>query len=334
MYDFCMKNLSEKIYQMFIMGAEGADFEKEINLKSALNKGLGGVIFFTRNILSVEQTRDFINKIKSNSEIYPFLAIDEEGGRVERTENIFGGKKFLSAKFAAEKGEDFLKTQTEEISNLLNSMGFNLNFAPCVDVNTNPNNPIIGERAFSSSVDDVIRYGKVVTETYLKNNIVPCLKHFPGHGDADADSHKVLPVLDMSLGEMEKYHIKPFKEIPSPMIMVAHLHCKAFDNEVIPSSLSENVLNYLKNKVGFNGLIISDDMVMGGVVNDANPIESAIRAIKAGVNILLYRYSDDETINIVEELIREAQRDKVLVDCIEYSYNKILKSKSDFFKTV
>ncbi|MCQ2789409.1 MAG: hypothetical protein MJ229_03415 [bacterium] len=326
-----MENLSKKVYQMFIMGAEGVDFEKEINLKSALNKGLGGVIFFTRNILSVEQTRDFINKIKSNSKNYPFLAIDEEGGRVERTENIFGGKKFLSAKYATEKGEDFLKFQTEEISNLLNSMGFNLNFAPCVDVNTNPNNPIIGERAFSSSVDEVIKYGKIVTETYLKNNIIPCLKHFPGHGDADADSHKVLPVLDMSLDEMEKYHIKPFKEINSPMIMVAHLHCKAFDSDVIPSSLSKNVLLYLKNKIGFDGLIISDDMVMGGVVNGANPVESAIKAIKAGVNILLYRFSDDETLNIVEEVIKEAKKDSLLADCVEYSYNKILKLKSDFF---
>jgi beta-N-acetylhexosaminidase len=251
---------------------------------------------------------------------------------VERTENIHNGKKYLSAKFAAEKGEDFLKSQTEQIALELKEYGFNLNFSPCLDVNTNPNNPIIGERAFSNATDEVIKYGKIVTETYIENGIIPCAKHFPGHGDAAVDSHIALPKIDLSLEEMEKFHIKPFKElIDIPMIMVAHMHCTAFDQEEIPSSLSENVVKkYLIETLGYKGLIITDDMVMGGVLG-LDGTEACKRAIKAGVDILLYRGSDDETIEIIENLAKMAETDEVLRANIETSYNKIITFKKSYF---
>ena len=154
-----------------------------------------------RNINSENDFKTLIDKIKKISMIPPFLSIDQEGGRVERTENIHAGKKYLSAKFAYEKGPDFLNNQTREIAKELKSYGLNLNFAPCIDTNTNPNNPIIGERAFSSNPDDVIKGEKIVTAAYKSNGIIPCVKHFPGHGDADADSHLTLPKIDLSLEE-------------------------------------------------------------------------------------------------------------------------------------
>ena len=158
---------------MYILGLEGGELENNENLKKALNDGLGGVIFFTQNIKTPDQIKDLIKNINAQCEVPPFLSIDQEGGRVERTENIHNGKKYLSAKFAAEKGEEFLKNQTEQIAIELKNYGFNLNFAPCLDVNTNPNNPIIGERAFSNDTDEVIKYGKIVTETYIENGIIP-----------------------------------------------------------------------------------------------------------------------------------------------------------------
>lgn len=322
--------LKEKISQMFILGLNWDNLTQNSNLKCTLQEGLGGVIFFTQNITSVEQIQNLIKDIKKNAKIPPFLSIDQEGGRVERTENIFGGKKFLSAKFAVEKGEDFLKKQTEQISHLLNELGFNLNFAPCLDVNTNPNNPIIGERAFSNTAEDVIKFGKIVVETYLENGIIPCTKHFPGHGDASVDSHIELPMINLSLEELEKTHIKPFKEVFSPMIMVAHMHCTAFDKEKIPSSLSENVINYLRTKLNYNGLIITDDMVMGGVLKP-DATDTCANAIKAGVNILLYRNSDNETVQIIQNLAELAQNDEKLRQNIEDSYKKIIKFKSDQF---
>lgn len=323
---------------MFILGLEGDDLNANPNLVNALNAGLGGVIFFTQNIKNVSQFKKLIIDIKSKSEIPPFLSIDQEGGRVERTENIHGGKKYLSAKFAAARGEEFLREQTEQISRELKDFGINLNFAPCLDVNTNPANPIIGERAFSDKADEVTKFGKIVAKTYLENGIIPCAKHFPGHGDASVDSHIALPQIDLSLEEMEKSHIKPFREVEVPMVMVAHLHCRCFDEEMIPSSLSKNVIGYLRENVGFDGLIITDDMVMGGVINanvglSPSPLageglgvrgaKTCAQAIKAGVNILLYRDSADETIQIIENLAKLAQTDEILRENIEKSFEKI-----------
>ncbi len=333
MYDFYMENsLKNKIYQMFILGMGGENLYDNANLVHALEQNLGGVIFFTQNIKTSEQFKELIKNIKTESNSIPFLSIDQEGGRVERTENIFGGKKYLSAKFAAQNGEDFLKEQTTQIARELKDFGINLNFAPCLDVNTNSNNPIISERAFSDNVDEVIKFGKIVVNAYLENGIVPCTKHFPGHGDASVDSHLALPEIDLTLEEMEKNHIKPFKEVPSPMIMVAHLHCHAFDKEPIPSSISKNVIGYLREKLNYNGLIISDDMVMGGILNQNNTLNTCAQAIKAGINILLYRNTYDETIQIIEDLAKLAQEDKDLLKNINLSFEKITAFKSAFLR--
>lgn len=326
-------DIKNKIYQMFILGLEGTRLKENKNLVEALENGLGGVIFFTQNIKTADQFKNLITDIKNEALIPPFLSIDQEGGRVERTENVFGGKKYLSAKFAAEKGEDFLKQQTEQISEDLKDFGINLNFAPILDVNTNPKNPIIGERAFSNKHDDVIKFGKIVVETYLENNIIPCAKHFPGHGDAVADSHLVLPEIDLALKELEKTHIKPFKEVDVPMIMVAHLHCTAFDKEKMPSSLSKNVIGYLRKNIGFEGVIITDDMVMGGVI-ELEGTQACAKAIKAGVNILLYRNSFDETIKIIDNLARIVKTDGMLRQNIEISYEKIEKLKKNYIQSL
>lgn len=323
-------NIIKKIYQMFILGLEGEDLQKNPNLINALNNNLGGVIFFTQNIKTKEQFKDLIKDIKKESEITPFLSIDQEGGRVERTENIFGGKKYLSGSECSIKGESFLRQQTEQISYELKDFGINLNFAPVLDVNTNPNNPIIGKRAFSNDTDEVIKCGKIVVETYLKNSIIPCVKHFPGHGDANIDSHISLPKIDLPIEELEKYHIRPFKKVLSPMLMVAHLHCTAFDKKTIPTSLSKNAMTYLKEKLGYKGLIITDDMIMGGVLN-IDAVDACSKAIKAGVNILLYRNSDKQTIKVIEDLAKLAKKDDELKKNIEISYEKIIQFKNKFF---
>lgn len=323
-----MKNtIKNKIYQMFILGLEGEILANNANLEDALQNNLGGVIFFTQNIKTIDQFKTLIQDIKAKAITPPFLSIDQEGGRVERTENIFGGKKYLSSA-KCDCDLTLIKNQTEQIAQELKDFGINLNFAPVLDVNTNPNNPIIGERAFSDNPDDVIKCGKVVVETYLKKGIIPCTKHFPGHGDASVDSHISLPKIDLSLEEMIKNHIKPFKEVSSLMVMVAHLHCSAFDKEEIPSSLSKNVINYLKDTLNYKGLIITDDMVMGGVLG-LNGTQACAKAIKAGVNILLYRNSFDETIQIIENLANLAVEDKELFNNINTSFEKIIAFKNE-----
>ena len=321
-----MVDLKEKLYQMFILGTEGG------NLDESLKNGRGGVIFFTKDIQSDEQFKNLITDIKQKCKIKPFLSIDQEGGRVDRTENIHGGKKYLSAKFAYEKGVKFLEKQTQEIAQELKSYGINLNFAPCIDTNTNPNNPIIGERAFSSNPDEVIEAEKIVSSTYRKNGIIPCVKHFPGHGDADTDSHLALPKIDLPLNEMEQTHIKPFKsaiENNIEMVMVAHLHCTYFEKEGIPTSLSKNAIDYLRNNLKFKGVAISDDMIMKGVA-DFGEVEACEMGIRAGLNMFIYRNCDDKTINIIEKIYQKAIIDDELRKNIEKSYLKIQNLKQKY----
>lgn len=320
-----MINLKEKLYQMFILGCAE-------ETEAALKEGLGGVIFFTKDIQSSEQFKNLISELNSCAKFLPFMSIDQEGGRVERTENIYGGKKYLSAKFAADKGNSFLASQTEQIAQELKSYGINLNFAPCIDVNTNPKNPIIGERAFSSDVERVIECEKIVSNIYRKNGIIPCVKHYPGHGDANADSHLTLPKIDMNLDKMKKIHLKPFKsavENKIEMIMAAHLHCTCFEKKPIPTSLSKNAISYLRENIGFDGVIISDDMVMKGVASFGEA-EACILGIKAGLNMFIYRSGDKSTVNIIEQVYKKALKDTELKDKIEGSFERIVLLKKKY----
>lgn len=321
-----MTDLRTKLYQMFILGLEGGGYT------DALKGGLGGVIFFTKDILSAEQFKTLIAKINADALICPFLSIDQEGGRVERTENIHGGKKYLSAKFAFQKGDKYLSQQTKAIAQELKSYGINLNFAPCIDVNTNPKNPIIGERSFSDNPEDVIKASKIVSDIYKSSGIIPCVKHYPGHGDADKDSHKTLPEISLSLEKMEQVHIFPFKAAVNDgadMVMAAHLHCTCFEKEQVPVSLSKNALSYLRNTLNYDGVIISDDMEMEGV-KGFGETEACIMGIKAGLNMFIYRFSDEKTINIIENVYNFAKKDEVLASCIETSYNKIIELKKKY----
>lgn len=314
--------MDKMIYQMFICGSGKYLYE-------ALRKGLGGVIFFTRDIDSKEQFKELITDIKSKSIIPPFLSIDQEGGRVERTENIH--ERYLSPRYAYQKGEAFLRAQTEKIALELREYGINLNFAPCTDVNTNPDNPIIGERAFSDKTEEVISASTIVSEIYRNNGIIPCIKHYPGHGDANKDSHLTLPVINLPLSTMEKIHIAPFYEAVKnniEMIMAAHIHCTCFDKNTLPSSLSPNAIGYLRNTIGYDGIIISDDMVMKGVQGFGNT-EAVIMGIEAGLDMFIYRDCDEQTIETIENVTKIIEKDDNLIQKVRISNEriKILKKK-------
>lgn len=299
--------MEKLVYQMFISGCEGKDC-----LEKALAKGLGGVIFFTKDIDSAEQFRALISDIKSKSLISPFLSIDQEGGRVERTEKIH--ERYLSQRFAFQKGKEFLIEQSEKIAEELKSYGINLNFSPCIDVNTNPNNPIIGERAFSDNPFEVIEGGKFVADALRKKGVIPCIKHFPGHGDADKDSHLTLPEIRLSLEEMKKTHILPFKSLIDDgieMVMAAHLHCKCFDKDVVPASLSKNAIGYLRNNLNYDGVVITDDMVMKGV-QDFGTLEAMKMAISAGVDMFIFRDIDKNLVETIDFLVQYVEKDETL----------------------
>ena len=310
--------MEKYVYQMFILGLQNVD--------NALKKGLGGVIFFSKDITDEESLKEKTAEIKSKNNCPPpFVSIDQEGGRVERTEAI--RPKRLSARDAYKN--KCLKEQSDEISGELAKWGFNLNFAPCADVNTNPDNPIIGERSFSDNPDEVIDGINIFVQASRKYGIIPCVKHYPGHGDADKDSHLTLPRIDLSMKDMGKVHIKPFKwaiENNIEMIMAAHLHCTCFDKNTIPASLSKNTIGYLRNNLGYDGVVISDDMVMKGV-QDYGSMEACIMGINAGLDMFIFRNSNDETLNMIDNLVKIAEKDKNLQKKILKSYERICKLK-------
>ncbi len=341
MYDYFMNlhekiqnlTLRQKISQLFITGFEGENPNKNKFFTELLENGLGGVIFFTQNIKNQEQFKQIITSIKDNAFIPPFLSIDQEGGRVERTENIHNGKKYLSAKYAAEKGIEFATNQTDSMTKELCKYGINMNFAPVLDVNTNENNPIIGERAYSNNPDKVIEFGIPIIKKHIENNIIPVGKHFPGHGDASLDSHLSLPCIDLSLKELENNHIKPFKaaiEENLPAIMVAHVHYPCFENEKIPSSMSKKIIqDYLINTLNYDGLIISDDMVMGAVQGFTSA-QACIMALKAGINMFIFRNTDLNVMNLIDEIEKAVLTGILEEKTIENSLNKIIKTKKIF----
>lgn len=334
------KNLSlkEKISQMFIMGFSGTYLNSEnINIQNLVKNALGGIIFFSENISSYEQTRNLSAELQKIAKIPLFISIDQEGGKIERTRNVKNKKIYLSPSELSLKDDiEFIRSQTQIMADELAFMGINMNFAPVLDVNTNPDNPVIGVRSFGDTAEKVIKYSEPVYKTFIENNIIPVGKHFPGHGDTYTDSHIELPFVDLSLEELENTHIKPFKAAINnglDAIMIAHVLYKAFNKEIIPASLSPEVItDYLKNKLDFKGLIISDDMVMGGISRQYSSLEACIKGIEAGIDLFIFRYSDDETVKLIDEVAKAVEEGEIPPERIDYSVQKILFIKEKYFK--
>ena len=324
--------LEQKIAQLFITGFKGENFQFNRNFVKLLELGLGGVIFFTHNIKSETQFRQLNEAINKQSFIPPFLSIDQEGGRVERTERIHNGKKYLSAKPAFNMGLSFLQNQTKDIALELKNYGINMNFAPVLDVNTNSNNPIIGERAFSNNADDVISGAKVVLKEYEKYGIIAVGKHFPGHGDASKDSHKTLPVIDLSVEDLEINHIRPFKEAINnnmPAIMAAHVVYPNLDKDY-PASVSKKIINELLiQKLGFKGLIITDDMEMNGI-KGLSRIQACTLALNAGVNMFIFRDTTKEIFDLINKIAVEVNNGNIDENKINTSVQKVIDLKYQY----
>ncbi|MDD3014222.1 MAG: glycoside hydrolase family 3 protein [Candidatus Gastranaerophilales bacterium] len=329
--------LKEKIAQMFIMGFSGSVINDDnINILKVIKSGLGGIIFFADNIESHDQIKNLITDLQNAASIPLFTSIDQEGGLVERTINIKERTDYLTPMALASTGNpDNIKLHTHIMTQELKYIGINMNFTPVLDVNTNQNNPVIGIRALSNNTDEVIKFSKSVYKTFQENDIIPVGKHFPGHGEAGIDSHIDMPSIEMDIDKLEEIHIKPFKTAIQnnlDAIMIAHVNYSAFNKDSkIPASLSKEVItDYLKDKLDFKGLIISDDMDMGGITKHYDHIEACIMAINAGVDLFIFRDSSDENLELIDKLVMAANNNAVLEDRINESFNKILKFKEKY----
>lgn len=276
--------IEEKVGQLLIVHFHGekANEASKILLEQAHS---GGFIYYdwANGLTSPEQVRTLSAGLqKCNPSSLPlFIAVDQEGGRVSRF------KKGFPAFPSQSNTKDGLPAQ--EIAILLKEVEINLNFAPVVDVNSNPQNPIIGDRSYSHDPEEVVRLGRLALKAYHEKGILATLKHFPGHGDTESDSHSSLPIVNKSLEELNRVELYPFKELSpeTDLIMTAHLLMPALDAE-FPATFSSRILTgLLRNSWDYQGLIISDSLIMKALDIYAPSIEEkALLALNAGCDLL------------------------------------------------
>ena len=299
--------LEEKIGQMLLPAfrmQEGRDITEITQaVSTALQRyRVGGVILFRENLVTPEQTRRLINDLQGAAQpgMPLFIGIDQEGGRVSRLPYgvVMPGNMALGATGSAENAFLAARAVGEELVEL----GFNLNFAPVLDINSNPDNPVIGVRSFGEDPDAVAVLGKAVVRGLHAAGIAAVVKHFPGHGDTSVDSHLGLPSLPHDLTRLEERELRPFRAALSEspdMVMTAHIALPAIEPELIlsakdgsfvhlPATLSPAVLTgLLRNRLGYEGVIITDALNMKAIVEHFGPAEAAVRAAQAGADILL-----------------------------------------------
>lgn len=302
--------LREKVGQLFIVAPEslsggGAVTEFTDSLSDALEQyPVGGVILFGDNIVSPDQLTALTASFRSAGGIPLFLAIDEEGGLVARLANktAFGLPRYKNAASVGARGDSvYALGMGKVIGAYLRQYGFNLDFAPVADVNTNPNNPIIGNRAFSSNPGTAAAMASAFADGLNRMDVIAVYKHFPGHGDTAEDSHHALAISYKTELQMRLCEWLPFLEAGSAdMIMVGHIAVPELTGDMTPATLSRHVVTQvLKDDLGFDGLVITDSMSMAAITDAYSPGEAALAALNAGCDLLLMPEDLEDAFNAV-----------------------------------
>ncbi len=290
--------------------------------------------FFRENIKNPEQTVEFLNKLKEinkNKPIPLFLSIDEEGGRVSRLPSEF--PKMPGAKVLGDINNQDLSFQYGKILAMrIKSLGFNMDFAPVMDINSNPENPVIGDRAFGNTIDIVVNNSLETMKGINSENIISVIKHFPGHGDTNMDSHIDIPIIDKDLKEINDLELIPFKEAIEngvDSIMIGHILFPALDNK--PATLSTKIINdLLRKELDFNGVVISDDLNMGAIVRNYTMEEAVIEFLNAGGDIALICHGGEEEYKIFDIIKREVENENISEEEIDQKVYRIIELKKKY----
>ncbi|WP_034762037.1 glycoside hydrolase family 3 protein [Chryseobacterium gregarium] len=316
----------EKLGQLFIIALYTNKGENEINAvrNIVVNDKIGGLI-----LMQDDAAREIslVNEFQQKSKIPLMIGMDAEWGVHQR---IATAHKFPWAMtLGAIQDKRLIEQMAAKIAEDCHRMGINWDFAPVVDVNTNPNNPIIGNRSFGSEVNNVINSALSYSNGLQKNNILAAIKHFPGHGDTSTDSHLDLPVVSHNSERLEAVELAPFKALMDKGIggvMVAHLYIPALESgKGIPASVSKNIITgLLKEKLGYKGLIITDALNMGAVANKYKPGELDAMAFKAGNDIMLFSQGVAEGKKLIQKAIDNGE---IPQSRVEESVKKILLTK-------
>jgi len=309
-------SLEEKVGQLMMVHFIGKTVNEDAKILIQEIK-VGGIIYYNwaNGLTSPRQVQDLsvgLQKL-TDENLFPFplfIGVDQEGGRVTRLKEGF--TQFPANRAVGETGDpNFAEEVAYCIGQELKAVGINMNFAPVVDVDSNPNNPIIGMRSFGDDPEVVLNFGKKALRGYKKANIIATLKHYPGHGDVEVDSHLDLPIIHKSIEELKQVELFPFIGLSSDaeIIMTAHLLVPALDGDNC-STLSQKTLDYLRDTMQYQGVIISDSLVMEGVLKRYHTVdEVAIQALNAGCDILLFGGRQLVDGNIQQELtVKDFQR--------------------------
>lgn len=326
--DTTYKNLSqdEKLGQLFIVALytnRGEDYISQVR-NIVTNDKIGGLILMQDD---AAREINLVNEFQQKSKVPLMIGMDAEWGLYQR---IATAHKFPWAMtLGAIQDKNLVYQMAAKIAEDCKRMGINWDFAPVVDVNTNPDNPIIGNRSFGSEVNNVITSALSYSNGLQDNNILAAIKHFPGHGDTSTDSHLDLPVVPHGIERLDAVELAPFKALMNKGIggvMVAHLYVPSLESEKgIPASVSKNIITgVLKDKLGYKGLIITDALNMGAVANKYQPGELDAMAFKAGNDIMLFSQGVSEGKKLIQKAIDKGE---IPQSRVEESVKKILLTK-------
>lgn len=326
-------SIRELIGQHMLIGVSGAsltDWEK----KFIVENNISGVVLFARNCLEPKQIRDLCAEIQSlrhkmKDKAPLFIGIDMEGGRVHRLKPPFTQWPALK-KIGDLDAPTVAFHFTQRMGAELFSVGINLDFAPCVDVYTNPKNTVIGDRAVSTDPYQVEKMASALVRGYIKSGVLACAKHFPGHGHTIIDSHEELPVEDATLQRLHDVELVPFKKALKSrvdMVMTAHILFKNVDPKW-PVTLSDLFLKkMIRDEFKYRGLIITDDLDMKAMAKHYDKTQIPIRAMQAGADLLLYCNEPESPPVAIEALISAVAQGQLNEADLKVTHSKILDVK-------
>ncbi|WP_251034816.1 beta-N-acetylhexosaminidase [Paenibacillus polymyxa] len=326
--------LEEKIGQMILAGVQGTTLDDQAK-QMITDQKVGGIIFYANNVSTLEGTAKFVQSIKEANRSNPvpiFMSVDQEGGKVSRmpetVESIPSSRKVGETKDSA-----LAETMGELLARQVQLAGFNVDFAPVLDVNSNPKNPVIGDRSFGSSAELVSRMGIAEMKGLRSEGIIPVVKHFPGHGDTSVDSHLDLPVVNKTEKQLAELEWIPFQAAVKEQVeavMVAHILFPKLDPDH-PASLSDVIIGeHLRGKFNYDGVVITDDLSMGAIAKNFKLDEAALATVKAGSDILLVAHSYESAKTIFDTLISAVKSGKITESRIDESVYRILALKQQY----
>ena len=331
-----IKNLSiqEKVGQMIIIGMDTNYITDRIKTMIAKYK-IGGIILYRKNFNTYQDMLQLIHQLKElnrKNKLPLFIAIDQEGGRVNRMPREILNLPSAN-QIATTCGIDGVKESAEITGEILKKSGFNLNFAPVIDIKRFNNNHAIGDRCYGRTAEEVSKNGIEIMKELSKGGIIPVVKHFPGHGATNKDSHFFLPVINKNIKELENEDIIPFKKAigqNAEVIMVGHLMIKDVDSKN-PASLSKKIINdYLRNNYQYKGIIMTDDLKMRAISLKYGYVRAALKACKAGDDIIMIGASYNTIIRVIKKIEKNIESRKIDINDIDKRVERIMKLKEKY----